>query len=191
MTATILASRPWRNRNPGDLRTLSAGERWAGQSGVDASRGGPFAIFGARTDGWRALATNLLAYQDVHGLRTVRGMVGRFAPALENDTGGYISLVCGQIGRGPDQAMNAHDEATMLVLVKAIALAEGGARLAWPASEIVAGVRLAGAQSTGAQSAGTQSTGTEPIGATATGSPAAKPAPDAADALDNRFNPGS
>ncbi len=141
---TVLASRPWRNRNPGDLRTLPAGERWPGQSGVDASHGGPFAIFDTRTDGWRALATNLLAYQDVHHLHTVRGIVGRFAPALENDTNGYVGLVCAQIGHGPDQVISVHDEATMVVLVKAIALAEGGARLAWPSAEVVAGVRLAG-----------------------------------------------
>jgi hypothetical protein len=168
---TTIASRPWRNRNPGDLRTLPAGQHWAGQSGTDTSPGGPFAIFGTRVDGWRALATNLLAYGDIHGLHTVRGIVGRFAPALENDTGGYISLVCGQIGRGPDQTISVHDEPTMLVLVKAIALAEGGARLAWPAGEIVAGVRLAGVAGVVA--------------------PAPQPAPDPADALDALYNKGA
>ncbi len=177
MTPTALASRPWRNRNPGDLRTLPHNERWAGQTGIDSASGGPFAIFDTRTDGWRALAMNLLAYQDDHGLHTVRGIIGRFAPALENDTGGYISLVCGQIGRGPDQSITVHDEPTMLVLVKAIALAEGGPRLAWPADEIVAGVRLAGVSGIAAAPVG------RPV-------PVASAAQSVADALDDQFNPG-
>ncbi len=150
MTPPFLASRPWRNRNPGDLRTLPSGEHWAGQIGVDRASGGPFAIFGARADGWRGLATCLLAYADVHGLHTVRGIIGRFAPALENDTGGYISLVCRQLSRDPDAVIDVHAFATMRALVGAIALAEGGPRLAWPPEEIVAGLALAGIMETAA-----------------------------------------
>lgn len=144
MSNSAAASRPWRNRNPGDLRTLVLPEHWYGQSGIDNGPGGPFAVFATRTDGWRALAACLLTYQDVHRLHTVRGIIGRFAPALENDVGGYVSLVCRQIGRGPDQPISMHDLPTALALVHAIALAEGGARLAWPQDEILAGVQLAG-----------------------------------------------
>ncbi len=198
MTSTALASRPWRNNNPGDLRTLPAGERWAGQSGVDASPGGPFARFATRTDGWHALAQNLLAYQDVHQLHTVRGIIGRFAPALENDTGGYITQVCMQINRGADQAINVHDEATMLALCGAIARAEGGPRLAWPKAEMLDGVHAAGVVGAHPLPAAPASV---PVGrmtpaparaAPARAAPAAAAAPiDQADALDIQYNKGA
>jgi hypothetical protein len=134
--------RPWRNRSPGDLRPLPLPEKWFGQGGVDDGPGGPFAIFVTPADGWRALAMCLLTYQDVHHLRTVRQIIGRYAPSLENDTGGYISLVCKQIGVGPDDRIDVHQPATMTALVSAIALAEGG-HLPWDERPRDTGVMLA------------------------------------------------
>lgn len=128
---TAQASRPWRNLNPGDLRTLPPGQHWIGQTGTDNGPGGPFAIFGTERDGWGAVATCLMAYQDLHGLHTVRGIIGRYAPAFENDLGGYVSLVCRTIGVQPDDAINVHTYQTMHALVLAIGLAEGGRSLAW------------------------------------------------------------
>lgn len=140
--ADFTHSRPFRNRNPGDLRTLPPPQKWSGQGGVDDAPGGPFAIFVTPTDGWRALATCLLTYQDAHHLRTVRTIIGRYAPELQNDTGGYVSLVCKQIGVGPDDQIDVHQPETMLALVSAIALAEGG-HLPWDANARQSGVMLA------------------------------------------------
>jgi hypothetical protein len=142
MTLNPMASRPWRNNNPGDLRTLPLPGKWFGQSGVDTAPGGPFAIFTTAQQGWRALAMNLLAYQDVHHLRTIRGIIGRFAPSLENDTGGYVSLVSTKTGAGPDDTIDVHKPGVMLPLVSAIALAEGG-HLAWDEHAKIVGVYTA------------------------------------------------
>jgi hypothetical protein len=142
MTPDYSHVRPWRNRSPGDLRPLPLPEKWFGQGGVDDAPGGPFAIFVTPADGWRALAMCLLTYQDVHHLRTVRQIIGRYAPSLENDTGGYISLVCKQIGVGPDDRIDVHQVETMTALVSAIALAEGG-HLPWDDRPRDTGVMLA------------------------------------------------
>lgn len=137
--------RPWRDCNPGDLRCLPAPERWEGQAGVDDAPGGPFAIFSDRTKGWRALAVCLLTYQDVHGLRTVRQIINRWAPPSDgNPTSAYAAFVAGWMGVRPDADVDLHHGPTMLGLVTAIATEEGGAQIKWPAAEKVAGLREAG-----------------------------------------------
>lgn len=142
-------SRPYRNLNPGDLRTLEAPQHWVGQTGTDDLAGGPFAKFGREQDGWRALATCLRTYQDVHGLRTIHGMIERFAPAMENDTAGYVRLMCSgltaALGKpiGPDTTIDAHQPAVMDVLCRYISVAEGSARIVWSTDARAAGIKAA------------------------------------------------
>ena len=140
MTQDYQTIRPWRNNNPGDLRVLQIPEQWFGQTGIDDGPGGPFAIFDSQSSGWRALAMNLLAYQDIHHLKTVTAILTRYAPSLENDTSGYIATVCEKMGITPYTAINVHNLDTMLSLVSAIALVEGGPHLPWPEAEKQAGV---------------------------------------------------
>jgi hypothetical protein len=136
--------RPWRNNNPGDLRCLAAGQKWNGQTGIDNAPGGPFAIFDSRTMGWRALAVCLLTYFEKDGCYTVERIIDRYAPPGDNNnTPGYVALVCGQIGVQPNGPVNPHSPPTMLAMVGAIALAEGSARIQWPAAEKLAGIQLA------------------------------------------------
>jgi len=136
--------RPWRNNNPGDLRCLPNGQKWNGQTGVDTAPGGPFAIFENRTMGWRALAVCLLTYFEKDGCYTVDRIIDRYAPPTDNNnTAAYVALVCGQIGAQPNSAVNPRSPATMLALIGAIALAEGSARIQWPAAEKVSGMQIA------------------------------------------------
>ena len=107
--------------------------------------GGPFAIFLTRSEGWAAGCTCLKAYQDLHGIRSVSGIVNRWAPSTDNnDTEAYVTRVCVATGFAPDQVIDLHDGPTMLKLVKAMAIEEAGSGVTWPQSEILAGLRLAG-----------------------------------------------
>lgn len=135
-------TRPWRNNNPGDLRCLPRGELWDGQINADTSPGGPFAVFVTRTLGWRALTECLLTYYTAHRLNTVDGIICRYAPALENDTAGYIDLVCSRLRVHRNDVIDPRETPVMLALVSAIALAEGGARIPWPPDEKLAGVAM-------------------------------------------------
>lgn len=140
----VLASRPWRNNNPGDLRCLSGSQKWDGQVGVDNGPGGPFAIFTNRTMGWRALAVCLLTYFEQHCLDTVDAICDRWAPPSDgNDTSAYTALVAAKVGVTRFEMVDLRDEATLTGLCAAIALAEGGARLPWIEDERTAGIRLA------------------------------------------------
>lgn len=134
--------RPWRNNNPGDLRCLPTG-KWDGQTGADDRAGGPFAIFVSRRMGWRALAVCLLTYFERHGLNTIDGIIDRYAPPVENNTEGYKQLVCSQLGVTQAAVIDPREPDVMLALVSAIAVAEGGSRVLWPADEKLAGVQLA------------------------------------------------
>ena len=137
--------RCWRNNNPGNLRSLGGRLRWAGQAGVDEEPGGPFVIFDSRQSGWRGVATNLLAYEEVHELRTVNGIIDRWAPPSDhNDTSAYKAAVCHAIGRGRDESIAVNDQPTLVALMKAIAAVEGGPHVDWPEAEIVAGAAEAG-----------------------------------------------
>lgn len=135
--------RPWRNANPGDLRVLPGSDMWEGQVDIDYAPGGPFAIFKHRIYGWRALAKCLIAYKDLHGLDTVRGIVDRYAPPVENDTTSYADFVCGRMGVKPDDVVDVRDPKTLDALCSAIAVMEGGARIPWPAGERAEGVKMA------------------------------------------------
>ncbi|WP_223880896.1 hypothetical protein [Roseococcus microcysteis] len=76
-------SRGYRNRNPGNL-DYHPSINWQGQIGrgdhwlpVAQQR---FAAFETHEHGIRALARNLVTYQERHGLNTVRGIINRYAP---------------------------------------------------------------------------------------------------------------
>lgn len=110
-----------KNFNPGNLRPGAS--PWLGQTGVDANG---FCIFDTAEHGLRALCKNLLAYQDKHGLNTVRGIISRWAPESENDTAAYIAAVDKALGTGPDAAINLHTLSTLAALCVAIVTHENG-----------------------------------------------------------------
>ncbi len=89
-----------RNNNPGNIRD-TAGDTWQGQQGTD----GEFAIFETPEFGLRALARLLQNYREVHGLRSVRGIISRYAPTNENNTSAYINHVSSALGVSPDDSL--------------------------------------------------------------------------------------
>jgi hypothetical protein len=126
-----------RNNNPGNIR-LSA-TRWQGQvDGTDPA----FVTFDTPESGIRALAKLLKNYQTIHGLRTVRGIINRYAPPSENNTSAYVAAVSAALGVSPDAAIDLNNAGTLQQLVAAVITHENG-RNTYAASTIAAGVALA------------------------------------------------
>ena len=144
MTASIgraLPPRGFRNLNPGNIRK---GQDWRGLAphGLDAD----FDVFVSAEMGFRALVRILLNYRRKHGLKTVAGIISRWAPPNENDTAKYISFVCSSLGVTPDQELT-FDRHQLFLLAKAIARKESGRRPEggdwYSDAQILAGVDLA------------------------------------------------
>lgn len=113
-----------RNNNPGNIQQSDI--PWQGKTqGADPR----FETFATPELGIRALASNLIAYQEKHGYNTVGSIIGRWAPAAENgaaSTNGYIANVSKALGVKPDEAINVKDPATLKKLTNAIIVQENG-----------------------------------------------------------------
>lgn len=178
-------SRGYRNRNPGNIDFVPANQ-WQGQTGLGddwlpaAQR--RFAAFVSHEYGIRALAALLTTYQDRHGLRTIRGIVDRWAPPTENVTSAYVQHVSTLTGRGPDDVLDLHTHADLRPLVVAIITHELGGQ-PYPDSVIDEGLRLAGVPrpvETVRDAAGTGTgKGAITVGAAAAAAAAAAPALEA------------
>jgi hypothetical protein len=137
-----MATRGIRNNNPGNIER---GAPWQGL--MEPDRMTPrqaaetrFAVFRSPKWGIRAIARTLITYQDKHGLNTVRGIIDRWAPPVENDTAAYVAAVEAKAGDGE---IDVHDYATMNALVRAIVLHENGSQ-PYTDAQIDAGLVLAG-----------------------------------------------
>lgn len=119
MVADYIAQRGIRNNNPGNIRH---GDNWQGMADVqtDAS----FIQFVNPEYGIRAMTKILLTYNDRYGLNTVRGIISRWAPPVENDTESYINSVASRLDVYPDDVINVR--AYMPDLVEAIIYHENG-----------------------------------------------------------------
>ena len=141
-------TRGFRNRNPGNIEHREA-NRWQGLADppiepAPAGRGRPrFARFVSHEYGIRALAMLLTTYQDRHGLRSIRGIVTRWAPGLENDTEAYIAAVARRMDRHPRASLDLHRYEDLRPLVEAVIHHELGGN-PYDRATIDAGLRLAG-----------------------------------------------
>lgn len=117
------AARGYRNRNPGNLEHNPA-NKWQGLDSPPSD--GRFCRFTSHQYGIRALAVLLISYQDRYGLRRIRDIIPRYAPASENDTAAYVAAVCRATGFGSDQELNLHAHADLRPLVLAIIAHELG-----------------------------------------------------------------
>jgi len=141
-TAARTITRGIRNHNPGNIRK---GDPWQGLSPVQDDR--DFCVFISPKWGIRALARLLIAYQDRYDLNTVRGIVSRWAPPTENNTGAYIKAVTDHASDdalvGPDEVINLHQYPVLAALVRAIIRHENGCQ-PYSQAEIDEGLKLAG-----------------------------------------------
>lgn len=134
----ITPTRGERNCNPGNLERN--GIQWRGM--CEQQTDPRFVSFRTPQFGIRALATVLRNYQIQHGINTVAGVIGRWAPPTENDTQSYIMAVSHALGVKPGETINISDTQTLEKLVTAIIRHENG-RVAYSPDIIKAGVNLA------------------------------------------------
>ena len=146
MTAPVARAanpRGFRLFNPGLIRK---GNDWQGLVPANMNPDAEFDAFVSPEMGFRALCRVLLNYKRKHGLKTVRQVIGRWAPPTENATDKYISFVAASVGVGPDHELT-FDRQQLFLLAKAIARKENGRRpdgADWfTDAQILAGVDLA------------------------------------------------
>jgi hypothetical protein len=102
------------NNNPGNLRPPGA------------STG--FQSFATPEAGLAALDGNLKAYGD-KGINTISGVINRWAPPGENDTGAYVSDVSKRLGVDPNAKIDLGNPLVRQALGTAIAIHENGSRI--------------------------------------------------------------
>lgn len=135
-----MTSRGIRNNNPMNLDRNAT--KWQGMAD-DQSSDPRFVVFKTPQYGIRAGARLLLTYANQYGLHTVRGLINRWAPPVENNTSAYVAAVAAGVGVGPDDPVDVDNAAVMLPLVKAIILHENGEN-PYPDSVISEAMNLAG-----------------------------------------------
>jgi len=107
-------SRGFRNNNPLNLSWRKE-DQWQGldMPPCDTPPAGYTALCRFTDPVWgiRAAARQLIAYQDRHGLRSIRQLITRWAPpgVDDNHTGAYVSMVATRTGKQPDVPVNLHD----------------------------------------------------------------------------------
>lgn len=119
-TGIFLMTRGIRNNNPGNIRHGTS--RWQGMSAAQPDK--EYVTFDSPLYGIRAMAKLLTNYASRYGLDTIRGIITRWAPPIENITASYIDNVSTRVGVLPDQKIDV--TARMVPLVKAIIQHENG-----------------------------------------------------------------
>lgn len=121
-----------RNNNPGNIRRNSD----VFQGEVNPSRDKEFKQFKSMAYGYRAVFKILSNYYRNYKLDTIRKMIGRWAPENENNTAGYVSLVCSYSGIGPDDLIS-FDREQMIRIVAGMSRVENGKEA--DMSDVIAG----------------------------------------------------
>ena len=123
------------NNNPMNIRISDA--PWQGK--IIPSKDQDFEQFDTAVDGIRAGAKILVNYYKLHGLSTIKGIIGRWAPSVENNTNSYIDDVCQHMAITADANINLLDGEVLAMLVQAIIYHENGA-VNYPYVDIQEGV---------------------------------------------------
>ena len=109
-----------RNNNPGNIRHSPV--RWKGEViGNDPD----FKSFESLAYGYRAVIRLLKTYYYKYKLTTIRGIINRYAPPVENDTDSYIRVVTDQTGYLADEEL-PFDKEHICNVVAAISRVENG-----------------------------------------------------------------
>lgn len=101
-----MKARGLRNNNAGNVRH---GANWQGMQKVQTDKS--FIQFVAPVYGLRAINKILKTYSTKYGINTVRGVIERWAPPIENDTESYVYSVADRLGLTPNQKIDIHDYA--------------------------------------------------------------------------------
>ena len=116
-------SRGIRNNNPGNIRW---GDDWKGLVPEGQRTDKSFCQFKAPEFGIRAMIIILRNYQSKYGLKTITGIIKRWAPPNENDTQAYIRSVAQATGTDADKPIDLTDSRKLFPLLQAIIKHENG-----------------------------------------------------------------
>ncbi len=127
------ATRGFRNNNPGNI-DYHPRNPWQGQLPPDPAIEKRFARFDTAENGIRALAKLVLAYRGKDGMAgiggsgidTVREVINRWAPGVENDTEAYIKAVAAGVGAQPNQPIDLRNYRTLIAITTGIIKHENG-----------------------------------------------------------------
>jgi len=114
-----------RNNNPGNIRW---GDEWQGLIPKSQRNDKLFCQFTSPEYGIRAMIVILRNYQSKYGLRTITGMIKRWAPPNENDTQAYIDSVAQATGTNSDRPIDLNDSRKLFPLLQAIIRHENGSQ---------------------------------------------------------------
>ena len=115
-------SRGLRNNNPGNIRLGSF--RYKGEKAESSDTA--FRQFESIEWGYRAMFVLLHTYAKKWGCRTLRQMINRYAPPIENHTENYIRRVAHTSHLSPDEEILTTDATTMVAVVMAMSEVENG-----------------------------------------------------------------
>ena len=115
-------SRGLRNNNPGNIRLGSF--RYKGERAQSSDLA--FRQFESVEWGYRAMFVLLHTYAVKHGCRTLRQIINRYAPPVENHTDNYIRRVAYATHLSPDEEISTTDGAVMTAVVAAMSEVENG-----------------------------------------------------------------
>ncbi|WP_350305446.1 structural protein [Photorhabdus viridis] len=118
-------SRGIRNNNPGNIRW---GDDWQGLVLGSQRTDNAFCQFVSPEYGIRAMIKILHNYNRKYGLKTVKGIISRWAPPNENNTDGYVNRVCKDTDVTRDRVVDVFNQAFMTKLIKAIITVENGSQ---------------------------------------------------------------
>lgn len=124
-----------RNNNPLNIRR--GGNKWLGE--VDSINGvhdGYFCQFKSMEYGYRAAIRIFFTYQSKYGCKTIRKIITRWAPPIENNTKAYISRVVEDVNKAqPNAGITADteldlkfDSVTLLNLLCSMMSVENGVK---------------------------------------------------------------
>ena len=111
-----------RNNNPGNIRQSST--KYLGE--VQPSQDSAFKQFQSIDYGYRAMFVLIEHYYRKRGLKTIRQIISRYAPASENNTEGYIQQVASICFRSADEEIDITNKDEMVLLVSAMSRVENG-----------------------------------------------------------------
>ena len=120
---TKMMSRGLRNNNPGNIRLGNF--RYKGERAKSSDTS--FRQFESIEWGYRAMFVLLHTYAKKYGCHTLRKIINRYAPPIENHTENYIHRVAYATHLSPDERISTTDAATMVAIVAAMSEVENGA----------------------------------------------------------------
>ena len=85
-----------------------------------------FQQYATPEEGIKAIDDNLKAYGTKHNIKTLRGVISRWAPASENDTDSYLNFVSQKTGIKPDEEIDLNNPTIRHIISGPIVLQEQG-----------------------------------------------------------------